>query len=116
MWHRLQTLWQDFWQRWWPLPEIQNTILPEQLEYKQPELVEIELPAVTSESRQTGSDNMKTVVTSAFRGKPCKFCSYDYATSRILKRCIAFYASFTFECCDSFHFYSALRLKKKPLD
>ncbi len=53
MWHRLRMLWLDFWKRWWPGVEIQNTILPEQLEYKQPELVEIELSTVTSESRQT---------------------------------------------------------------
>ena len=52
MWHRLRMLLQDLWLRWWPQPEIQSTILPQQLEYKQPELVEIELTTVTSESPQ----------------------------------------------------------------
>ena len=51
MWLQLQTLWQDFWRRWWQ-PEIQRTILKEQSEYIQPELVEIELSTVTSESPQ----------------------------------------------------------------
>ena len=52
MWHRLRMLLQDLWLRWWPQPEIQSTILPEQLEYKQPELVEIELSTVPSVSQQ----------------------------------------------------------------
>ena len=51
MWLQLQTLWQDFWRRWWQ-PEIQRTILKEQSEYTQPELVEVELSKVTSESPQ----------------------------------------------------------------
>ena len=62
MWLQLQTLWQDFWRRCCRQPEIQKTILQEQSEYIQPELVEIELSTVTSEYPQTNSDNMKTEI------------------------------------------------------
>ena len=60
MWLRLQTLWRDFWRCFQKQPEIQSTILLKQSEYKQPELVEIELSTVTSEYPRTKSDNMKT--------------------------------------------------------
>ena len=57
MWHQLQTLFLDFWRRWCQRPEIQKTILQEQSEYIQPELVEIELSTVTSESPQTTAND-----------------------------------------------------------
>ena len=62
MWHQLRMLFLDFWRYCCQQPEIQKTILQEQSEDTQPQLVEIELSTETSEYPQTNSDNMKTEI------------------------------------------------------
>ena len=52
MWHQLRMLFLDFWQYCFQRPEIQKTILQEQSEDTQQQMVEIELSTETSEYPQ----------------------------------------------------------------